>query len=84
MNKIVLITGVTDEEVFISELAEKIKTVVRRQGKLSFNLNKPDDTMRKLIDVSKLNNLRWKPNVTLVEGISKLYNWYTNKLTKIN
>ena len=45
-----------------------------------FNTDKPDGTMRKLTDVSKLNGLGWKHKIELEEGIRKAYNWYINKL----
>jgi GDP-L-fucose synthase len=43
-----------------------------------FNSDKPDGTLRKLTDVSKLQTLGWKHKIDLEEGISKLYNWYLN------
>lgn len=66
----------TGQDVSIKELAEMIKITIGYKGKLVFNLDKPDGTMRKLTDVSKLNSLGWKHSVELKEGINKLYNWY--------
>ena len=66
----------TGQDVSIKELAETIKKVIGFKGDLVFNTNKPDGTIRKLTDVSKLNNLGWKYSVELEEGISKLYKWY--------
>lgn len=68
----------TGQEIAISELAHKIKDLVGFKGNLVFNSDKPDGTMRKLTDVSKLNNLGWKHSVSLDEGLSKIYNWYLN------
>ncbi len=68
----------TGKEISISELAFKIKTLVGFKGNLIFNTEKPDGTMRKLTDVSKLNKLGWKHSVDLDEGLKKVYNWYLN------
>ncbi|MFY7670610.1 GDP-L-fucose synthase family protein [Tenacibaculum sp. MEBiC06402] len=70
----------TGKEISIKELAELIKLKIGYQGKLEFNTEKPDGTMRKVTDVSKLNNLGWKHAVELSEGIDKMYNWYKNQM----
>ncbi|MGZ0015677.1 GDP-L-fucose synthase family protein [Yeosuana sp. AK3] len=70
----------TGEDISIKELAETIKNVVGFKGNLVFNTNKPDGTLRKLTDVSKLNSLGWKHHIELEEGIKNIYNWYTNKI----
>ncbi|WP_417291560.1 GDP-L-fucose synthase family protein [Corallibacter sp.] len=69
----------TGKEVSIKELAETIKNTIGFKGDLVFNTDKPDGTMRKLTDVSKLNNLGWKHSVELEDGIKKVYDWYVNK-----
>lgn len=66
------------EEVSIKQLAETIKKIIGFEGGLVFNKSKPDGTLRKLTDVTKLNNLGWKHTVSLKEGIERLYNWYTH------
>ncbi len=63
-------------EISIKELAETIKSIIGFNGELAFNTDKPDGTMRKLTDVSKLHNLGWKHTVELNEGIEKMYHWY--------
>ena len=68
----------TGKDVSIKELAEMIKDVVGFKGNLVFNTEKPDGTMRKLTDVTKLNGLGWKHTIELEEGIKRLYNWYIN------
>ena len=70
----------TGKDVSIKELAETIKSTIGFKGDLMFNTDKPDGTMRKLTDVSKLNGLGWKHKIELEEGIRKAYNWYINKL----
>lgn len=66
----------TGKEVSIRELAELIKEVVGFSGDLKFNKDMPDGTPRKLLDVSKLENLGWKYKVELKEGIEKAYIYY--------
>ena len=68
----------TGKEISIKELAETIKNIIGFKGKLIFNTKKPDGTMRKLTDVTKLNNLGWKHKVSLEEGLKTIYNWYVN------
>ena len=69
----------TGKDVSIKELAEMIKETVGFKGNLVFNTDKPDGTMRKLVDVSKLNSLGWKYKMELVDGIQIVYDWYLNK-----
>ncbi len=64
------------EDISIKELAETIKEIVGFNGELYFNTDKPDGSMRKLTDVSKLHALGWKHNVELMDGLQELYNWY--------
>ena len=67
----------TGEDVTIKELAETIKKTVCFEGELVFDATKPDGTPRKLLDVSKINNLGWKHKVNLQEGIEKTLDWVT-------
>jgi len=66
----------TGVDVSIKELAEHIKKCVGYTGSFNFNTSKPDGTMRKLTNVSKLNALGWKHVVSLNKGIEKMYAWY--------
>jgi len=63
-------------DISIAELALMIKDIVGFEGELRFNTDKPDGTMKKLTDVSKLHNLGWKHTVELEEGIKKVYEVY--------
>lgn len=63
----------TGKEVSILELANMIKEIVGFEGKIIFDNSKPDGTMRKLMDVSRINNLGWKAKTTLYEGIKIVY-----------
>ena len=66
----------TGVDISIKELAETIKRVVGYVGKLEFNTDKPDGTMIKLTDPSKLHDLGWKHKVELENGIKTVYEWY--------
>ncbi len=66
----------TGVDISIKELAQAIKSIVGFEGSLYFNETKPDGTMIKLTDPSKLNALGWKHTVELEEGIRKMYEWY--------
>jgi GDP-L-fucose synthase len=68
----------TGKEVSIKDLAYLVKQSIGFNGELIFNTEKPDGTMRKLTDPSKLHNLGWKHKIDIEEGILKLYNWYKN------
>ncbi len=66
----------TGVDISIKELAETIKDIVGFSGELYFNTDKPDGTMKKLTDVSKLHGLGWYHKIELKEGIEKMYTWY--------
>lgn len=63
----------TGTDISIKELALMIKDIVGFKGDLMFNTSKPDGTPRKLMDVSKLNALGWKHQISLYEGIKMVY-----------
>ena len=63
----------SSQEVSILELAKIIKEVVGYTGAISHDLSKPDGTPRKLMDSSKLRNLGWKAQISLQEGIQRVY-----------
>ncbi len=64
------------EDISIRDVAGIIKETVGFNGTLEYNTSRPDGTPRKLTDTTKLNNLGWKPEMTLPEGIRRLYEWY--------
>jgi GDP-L-fucose synthase len=66
----------TGKEITIKSLAELISKTVGFTGKLAFNTSKPDGTMRKLTDVTRLHQLGWHHETEIDEGIKKLYSWY--------
>lgn len=66
----------TGKEITIAQLADKIVKEVGYQGKLTFDATKPDGTMRKLTDVSKLHSLGWQHKIDIEEGVHRMYQWY--------
>jgi GDP-L-fucose synthase len=69
------------EDVSIRKLAELIGSTVGFRGELTFDTTKPDGTPRKLLDVSRLQMLGWRPSISLQEGIAATYQWFlTNQL----
>ena len=64
------------QDVTVRELAEIVCDVVGFSGDLEFDHSKPDGVPRKLLDVSKLGKLGWKPRISLREGIRSTYDWF--------
>ena len=64
------------EDISIRELAELICDLVGFDGELAWDTSKPDGTPRKLLDVTKLRALGWKPAITLRQGIAQTYDWF--------
>ncbi len=64
------------EDISIHDLAELICDVVGFDGDLTWDATKPDGTPRKLLDVTKLHALRWKPSIPLRSGITRTYEWF--------
>ena len=66
----------TGKEISIRRLAELIVQTVGYQGTLTFDSTKPDGTMRKLTDPSKLHALGWHHQIEIEEGVQRMYRWY--------
>ncbi len=66
----------TGKEISIRDLAELIQKTIQFKGELQWDESKPDGTMRKLTDVSKLHNLGWYHTVEIQDGVKMLYDWY--------
>ena len=70
----------TGKELTIRELCELVVKAVGFYGTVEFDASKPDGTMRKLIDVSKLHSLGWTHKVEIEDGVAKLFQWYKESL----
>tara|TARA_R110002167_G_scaffold84156_10_gene228751 strand:+ start:4895 stop:5977 length:1083 start_codon:yes stop_codon:yes gene_type:complete len=68
----------TGVDISIKDLAERIKETIGFNGNLYFNAKKPDGTMKKLTDPSKLHGLGWEHKIDLTTGIGLIYRWYSN------
>jgi len=66
----------TGKDLSIKDLSYLIAQEIGFSGNILFDSSKPDGTMRKLVDVSKLNSLGWKHNVEIENGIKQILNWY--------
>ena len=72
----------TGVELSIRELAEKIRRAIGYEGEIRWDSSKPDGTLRKLTDVSKLHELGWHHQIEIDEGIQRLYQWYLDDLQR--
>ena len=63
-------------DVTIKELSELVKEIVDFKGKIKWDKTKPDGTPKRLLDISKAENLGWKPRIDLAKGIKMTYDWY--------
>jgi GDP-L-fucose synthase len=70
----------TGKELTIRELSELVVKAVGFEGVVEFDASKPDGTMRKLIDVTKLHRLGWTHKVEIEDGVQKLFEWYRSSL----
>ena len=66
----------TGKEISIREVAEKIMAEIGFKGEIRWDRSKPDGTLKKLTDVSKLHRLGWHHKIEIEEGIHRLYQWY--------
>lgn len=72
------------EEVTIMELALLVKKVVGYEGEIVMDSSKPDGTMRKLTDISRIKATGWEPKISLEEGLKQTYEWYKANKAEIN
>jgi GDP-L-fucose synthase len=71
----------TGKDVSIGELAQMVAEVTGFEGKLSFDTSKPDGTMRKLMDVSRLADMGWRAQIELKDGLRETYDWFLKQET---
>lgn len=75
----------TGTDITIADVAQTVKEVVGFCGEIVFNTKMPDGTKRKLLDVSKIENLGWKPTIALKDGLKEVYEWFLkNKNKRVN
>jgi len=66
------------EDISIAELAESIKETTKYSGDIEFEIDKPEGTLRKVMDISRLKKYGWEPQIPLKEGLSSTYEWFKN------
>ncbi len=66
----------TGSEISIADLAALVARVTRFTGRIIFNPSKPDGTMRKLMDVSRLTRMGWTASIPLEQGVAETYRWF--------
>lgn len=71
------------EEISIYDLSYKIAKVVGYTGEIKFDLTKPDGTLRKLLDCTRLKKLGYNAKIKIEEGLNDTYNWYLNNQHKL-
>lgn len=70
----------TGQDGSIAELAKRVRDLVHPEAEISFDASKPDGMPRKVLDISKIKNLGWEPQISLNEGLTSTYNWYLKAL----
>ena len=70
-------------DITIKELSTIISSVVGYKGKINWDINKPDGTPRKLLDVSKLKHHGWVSKISLSDGVKSTYKWYLNNINNL-
>jgi len=73
----------TGSDIKIKDLGILIKEIVEFTGEIRRDLNRPDGTPRKLLDVSRINRLGWEAKISLSDGIRKTYEWYRKEQSLI-
>ena len=74
----------TGADVSIKQLATTIQNVIGHKGEIIWDETKPDGTPRKLLDTGKINDLGWKFEIGLEEGIRRTYRWYLENINSLN
>lgn len=71
-------------DIQISDLATLIKKITKFKGKILWNKNMPDGTLKKLLDCSRIHELGWNPKINFEEGIVETYRWFKENLFNVN
>ena len=74
----------TGVDITIKELAEKISRYTGYEGEIIWDESKLDGTLQKVLDISKISKLGWKPEISIDEGIISTFNWYQNNRHRSN
>ena len=69
----------TGKDIYINELVNLVAGIIGFKGSIEWDINQPDGTSQKLMDISKINSLGWKAKTSLEEGINLVYDWYVRQ-----
>jgi GDP-L-fucose synthase len=78
-NKLGHINCGSGKEISIKNLSKMIANILNYNGKIIFDKNYPDGTLKKRLDIAKIKKLGWKPKISLRNGLIKTVDWYINK-----
>lgn len=70
-------------DIEIKDLALMIQGVIGHEGEIIWDRNMPDGTHRKVMDISKIKSMGWKPRLSLIEGVTQTYKWYLQNIDKL-
>ena len=73
----------TGSDISIQEFSKKISKVVGYKGQISFDTSMPDGTMKKRLDVSRINSLGWSHKINLDDGLRDYYAWYKKNVNEV-
>ncbi|MFH0958222.1 MAG: GDP-L-fucose synthase [Pseudomonadota bacterium] len=82
-NELEIVNIGSGEDLSILDLANLISEIVGYRGELKFQTAMPDGVGRKLVDISKISALGWKPSISLREGLRSTYKWYVENMDHI-
>jgi GDP-L-fucose synthase len=74
----------TGKDISIMELANLVSEIVGYEGSIKWDASKPNGTLRKILDNSKIDSLGWHPKISLVEGVTRTYEWFLDEINKNN
>jgi GDP-L-fucose synthase len=73
----------TGEDISIKDLAHLIASVTKYEGVIGFDLDKPDGTLKRVLDSSRLNKFGWKHKISLSDGLDSTYKWYKDNINEV-
>ena len=73
----------TCKDISIRDLAHLISKIVGYEGTIKFDLSKPDGTLKRVLDSTRLSKLGWNHKIKLQEGLQSTYEWYKENITKV-
>ena len=79
-NPLTILNVGSGKDISIRELANKISSLIKYNGKIIWDKNQPDGTPRKLLNIQKIKDLGWEPRISLKEGIKATIDYYQKEI----